>query len=172
MTSDVKGWEQLFLGLHAVFGPSCLTRVGARKRRRLSLLLSVGWLPPSLPPSGACLSLGTRILYKPLNAVEGDTTPGLRLFQCLVKPVSRLLPGQDRLGVEEVTGTCWAMAHINALRSRAMATPTRWGCLPRAIRCRERVHRRTCAFQLISWRGLGRWSRRHWRCRRTFAGSR
>jgi len=29
-----------------------------------------------LPPSGACLSLGTRILYKPLNAAEGYTKTG------------------------------------------------------------------------------------------------
>jgi hypothetical protein len=47
--------------------------------RRLLLRLSVGWLPPSLPPSGACLGLGSRVLSQPLHAVEGDPTPGLRL---------------------------------------------------------------------------------------------
>ena len=31
--------------------------------RRLILLLSVGWLPPYLHPSGACLCLGTRMPY-------------------------------------------------------------------------------------------------------------
>ncbi len=36
-------------------------RAGARKRRRLILLISVGWLPPSLRPSGACLARGTRV---------------------------------------------------------------------------------------------------------------
>jgi hypothetical protein len=36
-------------------------RAGASKRRRLLLLLSVGGLPPSLRPSGACLALGTRV---------------------------------------------------------------------------------------------------------------
>jgi len=46
----------------------------------LILLLSVGWVPPYLHPSGACLALGTSILYKPLNAAEGYTKPGLRLF--------------------------------------------------------------------------------------------
>ena len=51
------------------------------KIRRLILLISVGWVPPSWPPSGACLYLGTSILYKPLNAIEGYTTPGLRLCQ-------------------------------------------------------------------------------------------
>jgi len=44
----------------------------------LIVLLSVGWLPPSVRPSGAGLALGTRSLDKPLNAAEGDTTPGLR----------------------------------------------------------------------------------------------
>jgi hypothetical protein len=50
--------------------------------RRLLLLLSVGWLPPSLPPSGACLCLGSRVLSQPLNAAEGDTPPGRRLCRC------------------------------------------------------------------------------------------
>jgi hypothetical protein len=54
--------------------------------RRLILLLSVGWLPPSLLPSGACLTLGTRLLYQPPHAAEGSTTPGLRLFRCTLEP--------------------------------------------------------------------------------------
>jgi hypothetical protein len=54
--------------------------------RRLSLLISVGWVPPYLRPSGACLCLGSRVLYKPPNAVEGSTTPGLRLFRCTLEP--------------------------------------------------------------------------------------
>ena len=56
--------------------------------RRLILLLSVGWLPPSLLPSGACLTLGSSILYKPHNAAEDYTTPGLRLCRC---PLANLL---------------------------------------------------------------------------------
>jgi hypothetical protein len=50
--------------------------------RRLILLLSVGWLPPDWPPSGACLARGSSVLYQPLHAAEGYTTPGLRLFRC------------------------------------------------------------------------------------------
>jgi hypothetical protein len=50
--------------------------------RRLILLISVGWLPPDVRPSGACLALGTSMPYGSLHAVEGDTTPGLRLFPC------------------------------------------------------------------------------------------
>jgi hypothetical protein len=48
--------------------------------RRLILLLSVGWLPPDLHPSGACLYLGTSVADGTLNAIEGYTKPGLRLF--------------------------------------------------------------------------------------------
>jgi hypothetical protein len=54
--------------------------------RRLILLISVGWLPPYLLPSGACLSLGSSVLYKPPNAAEGYTKPGLRLFRCTLEP--------------------------------------------------------------------------------------
>ena len=53
--------------------------------RRLILLISVGWVPPYLRPSGACLILGTSVLYQPLNAAEGYTTPGLRLFRCTLE---------------------------------------------------------------------------------------
>ena len=60
MASDVKGWEQLFLRLHPGF-PLSIGRAGARKTRRLLTLLSVDWLPPSWPPSGACLMQGTSV---------------------------------------------------------------------------------------------------------------
>jgi hypothetical protein len=69
------------------FSPRCIGKDGASNRRRLILLLSVGWLPPYLPPSGACLSLGSSVLDEPLNAAEGYTKPGLRLFRCTVEPV-------------------------------------------------------------------------------------
>src|ERR671911_1215436 len=54
--------------------PSCIGRVGASNMRRLILRLSVGWLPPYLPPSGACLTLGSSMPLGSLNAVEGYTT--------------------------------------------------------------------------------------------------
>ena len=76
MTSNVKSWSQLFSGHHAVFCPRCIGRGGARKIRRLILLLSVGWRPPYVPPSGACLHLGASILYQPLHAAQGATTGG------------------------------------------------------------------------------------------------
>ena len=61
MTSDVKGWEQLFYVRIIVFFLVSLGRAGASQTRRLLTLLSVGWLPPSLPPSGACLMRGTSV---------------------------------------------------------------------------------------------------------------
>jgi hypothetical protein len=60
MTSDVKGWEQLFY-VCLIFSPFSIGRAGASKTRRLITLISVGWLPPSLHPSGACLNLGTSV---------------------------------------------------------------------------------------------------------------
>jgi hypothetical protein len=53
--------------------------------RRLILLISVDWVPPYLRPSGACLTLGSSILYKPHNAAEDYTTPGLRLCRCTLE---------------------------------------------------------------------------------------
>ena len=53
MTSDVKGWEPLFSVRSRVFFLLSLGRVGARNTRRLLTRLSMGWLPPSWPPSGA-----------------------------------------------------------------------------------------------------------------------
>jgi hypothetical protein len=58
--------------------------------RRLILLICVGWVPPYMGPSGACLTLGSSLLYKPLHAAEGDTTPGLRLFRCTLVNLAEL----------------------------------------------------------------------------------
>jgi hypothetical protein len=60
MTSEVKGWEQLFTSA-AWFFPWSIGRGGARKTHRLLTLLSVAWLPPAVQPSGACLMLGTSV---------------------------------------------------------------------------------------------------------------
>ena len=69
-----------FFRSSSLFSPLCMKRGGASKIRRLILLLSVGWVPPYLHPSGACLNLGTSIPIGSLNAAEGYTKPGLRLF--------------------------------------------------------------------------------------------
>ena len=71
MTSDVKSGQQIFLGLHTFSYPQCIGKVGARKRRRVSLRLSVGGVPPAVPPSGACLSLGTSSLRQAASRRRG-----------------------------------------------------------------------------------------------------
>ena len=45
--------------------------------------------------------------------------------------------------------TSRAMAQINAAISRAIATTPGLACVPRAVRCRKRVHKRTGAFHPI-----------------------
>jgi hypothetical protein len=66
----------------------------------------------------------------------------------------------------------WAMAHIHARSSRAMATTTWLACFPLALNCLSRLHRRIGAFHLLSWIGLGTFARRHGRGRRMLAGER
>jgi hypothetical protein len=139
MTSNVKGREQLFLGLHDGFCPLCMKRGGASKRRRLILLLSVGWLPPYLHPSGACLYLGPSIPAGSLNAAEGYTKPGLRLFSCTLAHLLKTLHTWKRSHTRSVElyrerGTSLAMAHMKPASSRAMATVTILTCLPLAAR--------------------------------------
>jgi hypothetical protein len=101
--------------------------------RRVILLLSVGCLPPSLRPSGACLSRGSSVLYKPQNAAEGDTPPGLRLFRCTLAHLSasmilRDAGHQESSGSYTAMGPSLAMAHRTPGSSRAMATVTPWAC--------------------------------------------
>jgi hypothetical protein len=68
--------------------------------RRLILLIPVGWVPPYLPPSGACLCLGSRVLSQPRNAIAGATTPGRRLCRCTVgNLLSAWLPLPYRSGL-------------------------------------------------------------------------
>src|SRR5215470_9688040 len=50
-----------FFRLHHDFSLWSIGRGGASKTRRLITLLSVGGLPPSWPPSGACLNRGTSV---------------------------------------------------------------------------------------------------------------
>jgi transposase len=80
MTSDVKSREQLFLRLHPIFflypleePEPVITTVDHADIRGLSttLLVSVGCLPHSRDESP----------FRPRNAAEGYTKPGLRLFQ-------------------------------------------------------------------------------------------
>ena len=93
------------------FCPRCIGRVGASKKRRLILLLSVGWLPPYVRPSGACLCLGSSILYKPPNAIEGYTKPGLRLCRCTLANLSEL-NGSWCCVPSRVVWVLWGYGHL------------------------------------------------------------
>jgi hypothetical protein len=84
---NLEHWEKPIYSTDFSY-PRRIGKAGASKIRRLILLLSVGYIPPYLHPSGACLNLGASILYKPHNAAEGSTTPGLRLFRCTLKAFS------------------------------------------------------------------------------------
>jgi hypothetical protein len=66
--------------------------------------------------------------------------------------------GPSAFGPYGVTGTSVAMAHRKPANSRAMAPVTTWACVPLATSRRSRVHRRTGAFQLISWMTVGGFS--------------
>ena len=65
MTSNVKSWVNRLVRVSSLCCPLggtwSIGRAGARNRRRVLTLLSVGGLPPSWRPSGACLSRGTRV---------------------------------------------------------------------------------------------------------------
>jgi len=74
--------------------------------------------------------------------------------------------------LDGIPRTCVAMAPRKPARSRAMATPTGFACVPRAIQRRERVPSRTGAFQRRSWMVLGCSSSRSGLGRLTLAGYR
>ena len=52
-----------FFYICLLFFPLSIGRAGASQTRRLILLISVGWLPPDVSPSAACLMLGTRVAF-------------------------------------------------------------------------------------------------------------
>ena len=65
MTFEVKGWVERRSPFSSLLAVLCVRlsigRDGASNIRRLSLLLSVDWGPPSVRPSGAGLGRGTRV---------------------------------------------------------------------------------------------------------------
>ena len=118
--------------------------------RRLILLISVGWLPPycasvgCLPPSRDAYAWGS------LHAVEGGTTPGLRLFPWMWEPVRR----------DGLDGRCDGDLLRNGPPEARQFPghghhPLIWVLCRGPIKGRLRWHRRTCAFQRRSWLGFG-----------------
>ena len=169
MTSDVKGRETHFYG-----GRHCLpfptARDGASKPRRVILRIAVGWGPPSLPPSGAGRDRGPRVSFS--RFTPSRTPPNRRCAPCGSRCNGAFVAADGLGNLSGVPSTYWAIAHMKATRSRAMATTTWGACVPRAMRCRYRLPRRTWAFQLMSWTSLGRVASCSGRCRRPLAGER
>ncbi len=119
-----------------------------QQSRRLILLISVDWLPPYLFPSDACLASGHEGWPKlPLNVFEGSVTPGPRLSLIPAAP----FPSRPHAAI----GTCFAIAHINASISRAIAVTTTLGCLLPLISRRYRLQSLNGAFHAIAWIGFG-----------------
>ena len=59
------------------------------------MLISMGGVLPDSHPSGACLTLGMGVPAVFLNAAEGYTKPGLRLFSCHIGTPLRLVSDKD-----------------------------------------------------------------------------
>jgi hypothetical protein len=131
--------------------------------RRLILLISVGWLPLYLFPSGAypltfieglCgLQTGTRVT--PLTVAAPPSDPWVLIATVRAK----LACATD---CASASGSFLAMAHMKAISSRAMAVITWLRCLSRASILRQRAHNRSWGFQAISRISSGRAS---WRSR-------
>jgi hypothetical protein len=153
--------------------PRCLGRGGASHRRRWSLRLSVGGVPPSWRPSGACLGLGSRLLLLASERCRGFHHTGAASFPL---PVGNVLGGGARrprsLEASAAPGSGWARAHRQPARARARATGTRGAGWPRAPRGRERVPRRPGAVPLRAGMLLGCWARRQGPWRLPVAGAR
>jgi len=124
MTSDVKAWEQLFYVCILISFLLSLGGGGASKTRRLITLLSVGWLPPSVPPSGACLIRGTSVPCGLVTLPRVAPNRGCASSDGRENLGVLWLQTSSRLYAFGVTATCFAIAHIKALNSRAMATTT------------------------------------------------
>ena len=125
-------------------------------------LLCVRRLPASVSACGLLAAASRqRGLYHP-----GAAPLPIQVFTRFPLPVNAHASGGGSAG----RGMSRAIAHSKATDARATATTPCWGGLPRAMRCRGRWHRRTCAVHLRSWRGWGWWSRRRGRWRPTFAG--
>jgi hypothetical protein len=119
-----QGLGATFLRLHHSFFLLAIGRGGARKTRRLITLLSVGWLPPSWPPSGACLMLRPSVPCSLVTLPRVAPHRGCAFADGRENLGVLWLQTSSQLYAFGVTATCLAIAHIKALHARAMATTT------------------------------------------------
>lgn len=87
-------------------------RAGARNIRGLLLLLSVGWCPPDVPPSGAYLARGTRVSFRRFTPSRGAPPWGCAAADRRGTPAAVCIQGRVVCGTARGTGTCWAIAPI------------------------------------------------------------
>src|SRR3990170_1565411 len=119
----------------------------SQSHRRLIRLRSVDWVPPDWEPS-------TRL---PRSRDEDRPKPPLNVVEGYAANRGRT-PTPTRDSVDDayvVIGTSFAIAHMNAISSRAIAVTTTFGCLPRAVSRRNRLQSRTCALPPMVFSGFG-----------------
>jgi hypothetical protein len=80
MTSDVKGWEQLFY-VRSIFFPLLYRKSRSQEDTTVDHAASRGLAPTFLASVGCLPQSRDERTLRPHNAAEGYTTPGLRLFR-------------------------------------------------------------------------------------------
>lgn len=127
--------------------------------RRLIVLIYAGWVPQDLSSSRSCLCLRAGIRRTLSHRGDEDSpyvvlTPH-RLWKLVT--ISCALPWDAMVrffGVIKLhqfaIGVLFAMAHIKAASSLAMAVTTTLRLFPRSVSRRNRAHSRTWHFQAMS----------------------
>ena len=80
MTSDVKGWEQLFY-VRIMFFPLLSRKSRSQEDTTVDHADIRGLVPTFLASVGCLPHSRNESTFRPHNAAEGYTTPGLRLFR-------------------------------------------------------------------------------------------
>lgn len=127
--------------------------------RRLIILIYAGWVPQDLSSSRSCLCLRAGIRRTLSHRGDEDSpyvvlTPH-RLWK--VVTISCILPWNAMLRLWEsltlyqrVIGVLFAIAHMKAASSLAMAVTTVLRLFPRSMSRQNRAHSRTWHFQAMS----------------------
>ena len=171
MTSDVKGWGELFFPLPPVF--SLLYRQSrSQEDPTVAHAESRGWAPTFLASVGCLPHARDERPWRPLHAAEGDTPPGRRL--CRERGETATACAALRRPLAACGGTTpWvALAPRQALHARARATTTCGAGWPGALRWRDRGPSRPGAGPRSAWSAVGRCARRRGRGRLPCAGPR